>query len=62
MVLSSEYAKQGDFVAVIGGAQVPFILRYRSGGQYQLISEAYVDGIMDGEAMENSKFDSINLV
>ncbi|KFY29320.1 hypothetical protein V491_00098 [Pseudogymnoascus sp. VKM F-3775] len=62
LVLSSEYAKQGDFVALIGGAQVPFILRYKSGGQYQLISGAYVDGIMDGEAMENSKFDSINLV
>jgi hypothetical protein len=62
LILSSEYAKQGDFVALIGGAQVPFILRYRSGGQYQLIGEAYVDGIMDGEAMENSKCDNVNLI
>ncbi|OBT64539.1 hypothetical protein VE03_05297 [Pseudogymnoascus sp. 23342-1-I1] len=62
LVLSSEHARQGDFVALIGGAQVPFLLRCRSGGQYQLISEAYVDGIMDGEAMENSKCDSIDLV
>ncbi|KAF2191920.1 putative heterokaryon incompatibility protein 6, OR allele, partial [Zopfia rhizophila CBS 207.26] len=55
LVLSSEYVKRGDFVALIRGTQVPFILRRQSGGQYQVIGEAYVDGIMDGEAMESSK-------
>jgi hypothetical protein len=62
LVLSSEYVERGDFVALIGGAQVPFILRCRSGGQYQLIGEAYVDGIMDGEAIENFKCGNVNLV
>ncbi|KAH6703073.1 putative heterokaryon incompatibility protein 6, OR allele, partial [Leptodontidium sp. MPI-SDFR-AT-0119] len=62
LVLSSEYVKQGDVVALIKGSQVPFILRRESDGQYQLIGEAYVDGIMDGEAMENSEWCDVNIV
>ncbi|KAH8595446.1 putative heterokaryon incompatibility protein 6, OR allele, partial [Bisporella sp. PMI_857] len=56
LVLGPEYVKQGDFVTLIKGTWVPFILRRQSDGQYQLIGEAYVDGIMDGEAMENSQW------
>lgn len=62
LVLGPEYIKRGDFVALIRGTQVPFVLRRQSGGQYQLVGEAYVDGIMDGEAMENSKCGNVNLV
>jgi len=62
LVLGPEYAKRGDFIALLKGAQVPFILRHQSDGQYQLIGEAYVDGIMDGEAMENSKWSEVILV
>jgi hypothetical protein len=50
LVVTSEHVKQGDFVALIKGTQVPFILRHQTGRVYQLVSEAYVDGIMDGEA------------
>jgi hypothetical protein len=56
LVLGPEYVKRGDFVALIKGAQVPFVLRRQSDGQYQVIGEAYVDGITDGEAMESSKW------
>ncbi|TVY32145.1 Heterokaryon incompatibility protein 6,OR allele [Lachnellula subtilissima] len=62
LVLGPEYAKRGDSVALIKGTQVPFILRPQSDGQYRLIGEAYVDGIMDGEAMENSNWYEVNLV
>ena len=62
LVLSSEYVERGDFVALIKGTQVPFILRRQIDGQYQLIGEAYVDGIMDGEAMGNSEVYEISLV
>jgi hypothetical protein len=62
LVLSSEYVKRGDFVALIRGSQVPFLLRLQSCGRYQLIGEAYVDRIMDGEAMRNSKWTYINLI
>ncbi|KAJ9652746.1 hypothetical protein H2198_008018 [Neophaeococcomyces mojaviensis] len=62
LVLSSEHVKKGDVVALIKGTQVPFILRRRTSGVYQLVSEAYVDGIMDGEAAEDTKFAPIELV
>lgn len=62
LVLSSEHVKRGDVVALIRGTQVPFILRRQIGGAFRLVSEAYVDGIMDGEAAENSKFGVIELV
>lgn len=50
--LSSLHIKQGDDVALIHGAQVPFILRRNNNGKYTIVSEAYVDGVMDGEAAE----------
>jgi hypothetical protein len=62
VVLCSEHVNQGDVIALIRGAQVPFILQRQSGGKYQIISEAYVDGIMDGEAMELSKCQAVELV
>ncbi|KAF2804945.1 uncharacterized protein BDZ99DRAFT_339206, partial [Mytilinidion resinicola] len=60
LVLASEHVQPGDVVALIRGAQVPFILRRQSSGQYQVIGEAYVDGIMDGEAMESSKCHAVD--
>ena len=54
--------RQGDVVALIGGAQVPFILRPERNGNFTILSEAYVDGIMDGEAVETSEWRTINLV
>ena len=60
--LGYEYIQRGDVVALIRGVQVPFVLRNHSGGQYEVVGEAYVDGIMDGEAMEGSKCDHVELV
>jgi hypothetical protein len=41
---------EGDLCCVMFGAQVPFILR-RVGEKYKLVGEAYVHGVMKGEAM-----------
>ena len=41
----------GDKIAVLFGAELPFILRQDDKGYYQIIGEAYVHGIMDGEIM-----------
>jgi hypothetical protein len=60
--LTSQCVHQGDVIAVVGGAQVPFILRRCDSGQYKIVSEAYVDGIMDGEAAASSKWEHIELV
>lgn len=43
--------KQGDAIAILAGADVPFVLRPVSTEQFEVVGEAYVDGIMDGEAV-----------
>jgi hypothetical protein len=45
----------GDFVAVVFGADVPFILRLKD-AQSMLLGESYMDGIMFGECLSNSHF------
>ena len=52
--MGSKSVEVGDQIWLLRGANVPFILR-RAGngnGNYRLIGEAYVHGIMHGEAME----------
>jgi hypothetical protein len=41
----------GDELAILHGCIVPFILRYNDDRYRQLIGEAFVHGIMDGEFM-----------
>ena len=43
----------GDVVCVLLGGPVPFILRENIWGHYSLVGECYVDGIMDGEALNH---------
>ncbi|KAL5320039.1 hypothetical protein ACEPPN_013098 [Leptodophora sp. 'Broadleaf-Isolate-01'] len=50
--MGPERMLQGDVVAIIAGAAVPFILRVDDQGHHRLIGEAYVQGVMDGEAVE----------
>ncbi|KAH7087852.1 heterokaryon incompatibility protein-domain-containing protein [Paraphoma chrysanthemicola] len=42
----------GDKMVLLKGATVPFVIRQRSDGYWQLVGEAYVHGIMNGEAYE----------
>lgn len=45
-----ELARSGDAVALLGGAPYPFILRRRQDGYYSVVGDAYIEGIMHGEA------------
>ncbi|KAF2645476.1 HET-domain-containing protein [Massarina eburnea CBS 473.64] len=47
----------GDVVAVLFGGRVPFILRRVEGEDqgWRLVGECYVDGIMDGEVVEERR-------
>jgi hypothetical protein len=45
-------AQKGDIIVVLYGCSVPLMLRPRNEGGFMLIGEAYVHGIMQGEAME----------
>ncbi|KAI0422749.1 HET-domain-containing protein [Xylaria grammica] len=61
--LGYDNIKAGDVVSIISGAQVPYILRLQPTRKYyNLISEAYVDGIMDGEALQGAAFTWLNIV
>ena len=49
--------QHGDVVFLLRGAQVPVILRHeygQGGGTYRIVGEAYVLGIMDGEAVNDN--------
>lgn len=54
--LELDHVEPGDAVAVLIGYQVPFVLRKSVGGRYKIVGEAYVDGIMDGEAVVGKEF------
>ena len=41
-----------DCIFILPGANVPFLLRKRADGTYKLVGEAYVHGIMHGEALD----------
>lgn len=42
----------GDVIGIFQGGTVPFVLRKSEDGQYQLVDQCYIHGIMDGEALE----------
>ena len=56
--------EQGDLVFILLGVDTPYILRRDSQDEtLRLIGEAYVHGVMDGEAMEgNPSIETIALI
>ncbi|KAL1386690.1 heterokaryon incompatibility protein-domain-containing protein [Phyllosticta capitalensis] len=48
---------KGDVICILSGGSVPYVLRPVPGeeGKYQFIGEAYIEGIMYGEAMEGKE-------
>lgn len=60
--LTGRSMKVDDAICVIAGAAVPFVLRKRVDGNYDMIGEAYVHGAMNGETVtEGSKWEKITL-
>jgi hypothetical protein len=55
---------EGDQICIMYGLSVPVVIRYRGSGLYSLLGECYVEGIMNGEAiqMENLEETFISLV
>lgn len=45
-------AKEGDLVCILYGSDVPFVVRKEAGGNYSLVGECYMHGIMNGEALK----------
>ena len=51
MGLALEIAKVGDLVTVLLGSRRPIILRAKNDNYYEVIGQAYCEGLMDGEAL-----------
>jgi hypothetical protein len=62
MGLGPPLAESGDIVCVLLGAPVPFVLREYAQGKYFLIGECYMDGFMDGQALDRIADEVHNLV
>ncbi|KAI1299445.1 HET-domain-containing protein [Xylaria venustula] len=60
--LGYDNIRSGDVVAIIKGSQVPYILRPLPNDRFNLVSEAYVDGIMDGETVPGATFRWLDIV
>lgn len=51
--LTPDQPRQGDVLAVLYGGELPVILHaFKENGEYQLVGESYVHGIMNGEALD----------
>lgn len=57
--LAPHGTRAGDLIYIILGANVPYALRPRSDNVgFELIGEAYVQGIMQGEALDMNNWTS----
>ncbi|VUC31794.1 unnamed protein product [Clonostachys rosea] len=54
-------SKPGDRICVLVGGEVPFVLRPTGSGTYTVLGECYVDGVMDGEALQEAAASGIPL-
>ncbi|KAI0529986.1 heterokaryon incompatibility protein-domain-containing protein [Xylaria digitata] len=48
--------QQCDRICILTGGETPYMIRPTEYGRYRLIGEAYVDGVMDGEALGDAKY------
>ncbi|KAL3302254.1 heterokaryon incompatibility protein [Colletotrichum asianum] len=48
--------RKGDRVCLLLGSEVPFVLRPTGAGMYEVVGDAYVSGVMDGEALTSGKY------
>lgn len=53
--LAPAHSKPGDIICILLGADFPFIIREVEKEKYELVGEAFVYGIMDGEGLELGK-------
>jgi len=59
--MGPEDAQNDDVVYVLPGADVPYLLRPRENGRFELVGQCYLHGIMDGEAVEGVAGDGLCL-
>lgn len=57
--MAPHHSSKGDKVCLLLGCRVPVVLRERRDGGYELVGEAYVHGIMKGEALTNENHEKL---
>lgn len=55
LALVPRKATSGQLICVLRGGNVPFIMNRRENGYFELVGEAYVHGIMDGEFVRDAR-------
>lgn len=48
-------AQPGDCICVLVGGEVPFVVRPTVRGTYTMVGECYIDGVMDGQVVEEKR-------
>jgi len=48
------FAQVGDFICILKGSRVAYVLRPAERDTYKLMGESYIYGIMNGDALEMS--------
>ncbi|KAI0205275.1 HET-domain-containing protein [Astrocystis sublimbata] len=59
------FAKAGDSIIIPMGSQTPFLVRSRGGDEdvdYELVGEAWVEGVMNGEKIGTIQEESIRII
>ncbi|KAH8587069.1 hypothetical protein B0O99DRAFT_642690 [Bisporella sp. PMI_857] len=59
--ISSRWVKEGDSVALFQGGKLPLVIREAEDGKWQIVGDAYIHGIMNGEAFDGSKCSMIRI-
>ena len=54
-------ALPGDSIWIVPGLATPFVFREVGNGHHEFIGEAYIHGIMHGEAVGELQFEEVKL-
>lgn len=55
-------AREGDLVVIARGGKVPYVIRRLPGSEFSFVGEAYLHGIMDGEAVAEAARQGWNMI
>lgn len=62
IMLGPTQATKGDFIGIIHGSSIPWVLRPRGMRTYEVVGQCFVDGVMYGEAVDWKEDDVETLV
>ncbi|TVY22146.1 Heterokaryon incompatibility protein 6,OR allele [Lachnellula hyalina] len=59
--LSSRHVRKGDAIALFKGGKMPMVLREAGDGDWRVVGDSYVHGIMNGEEFDRSRCDALRI-